>query len=152
MTQPVEIFFSYAHEDEALRDELAKHLSILQRLGQIKAWHDRAIDPGEEWADEIDEHLNAADIILLLISSDFMASNYCYDVEMMRAMERHEAGEAVVIPVILRRTNWSNAPFSKLQALPRNAKPVTAWSDQDEAFLNISEGIQRVADKLSRSC
>ena len=148
MSKPIAIFFSYAHEDEELRDELAKHLSILRRQGTITAWHDREITAGSEWAGAIDDHLNSADIILLLISSDFMASDYCYDVEMTRALERHEAREAVVIPVILRSTKWASAPFGKLQALPRNAKPVTAWPDRDEAFLNITEGILAVVQKM----
>ncbi len=146
INQGISLFFSYAHEDEILRDELAKHLSILRRQHIISNWYDRDITAGSEWANEIDSHLNQADIILLLISADFMASDYCYDVEMSRAMERHEQREAVVIPVILRKTKWQNAPFSKLQALPKNGKPVTGWADQDEAFLNIAEGIQRVAE------
>jgi len=149
MPKPIEIFFSYAHEDEELRDELAKHLSILQRQGTITAWHDREITAGSEWAGDINEHLNLADIILLLISSDFMASDYCYDKEMTRALERHEAREAVVIPVILRSTKWTSAPFGKLQALPRNGTPVTKWPDRDEAFLNITEGINKVAKMLA---
>jgi hypothetical protein len=150
MTAPAEIFFSYAHEDESLRDELAKHLFILQRQGLITAWYDRDITAGSEWAGEIDEHLDSADVILLLISPDFIASDYCYDVELKRALERHEAEDAVVIPVILRPTQWNNAPFGKLQALPKNAKPVTSWTDRDEAFLNITEGIQRVVQRLTR--
>lgn len=149
MSRPIEIFFSYAHEDEELRDELAKHLSILKRQGKITAWYDRDITAGSEWAGAIDDHLNSADIVLLLISPDFIASDYCYDVEMMRALERHEAREAIVIPVILRSTNWSGAPFGKLQALPKNARPVTSWTDRDAAFLNIAEGVQKVAEMLA---
>jgi hypothetical protein len=150
MSKPIEIFFSYAHEDEELRDKLAKHLAILRRQNIIAEWHDREITAGSEWAGEIDDHLNSADIILLLISPDFIAPDYCFDIEMKRALERHEAGEAVVIPVILRPTNWRGAPFGKLQALPKNAQPVIRWADQDEAFLNISEGIQRAAERLRR--
>jgi hypothetical protein len=97
----MEVFFSYAHEDEELRNELAKHLKLLERQKVIKGWHDRQITAGEEWKNSIDDHLEAADIILLLISSDFMASDYCYDVELARAMERHALKEARVIPVIL---------------------------------------------------
>jgi hypothetical protein len=145
----VEVFFSYAHEDEELRNQLAKHLKLLQREGVITAWHDREITAGSEWAGQIDEHLNSAGIILLLISSDFMASDYCYDVELKRAMARHEAREAVVIPVILRPVKWSSASFGKLQALPKNAQPVTQWPNRDEAFVNIAEGIQRAVEKLT---
>ena len=100
MESVVELFYSYPHRDEELRNELDKHLSILKRQGVIDGWHDRRILAGKEWEGEIDEHLNTAHVVLLLISSDFIASDYCYDVEMKRAMERHEAGEALVIPIL----------------------------------------------------
>jgi len=145
--QPVELFFSYSHKDEALRDELATHLKLLQRQGVIKAWHDRQITAGSEWAGAIDEHLNSARIILLLISADFIASDYCYDKEMGRAMERHEARETVVIPGILRPVDWAGAPFGKLQALPKNAQPVTIWANRDEAWLNVVQGIRRTIEQ-----
>jgi hypothetical protein len=131
MTQGITLFFSYSHQDEALRDELAKHLSLLERQGVLSSWHDRQIAPGSEWAGQIDHYLEQAQIILLLVSSDFLASNYCYDIELGRALERHEAGEAVVVPVILRSVDWQGAPFRRLQALPKNGEPVTAWGDRD---------------------
>ena len=145
----VEVFFSYSHKDEALRDKLATHLRILERQHVIAGWHDRRITGGNEWAGQINEHLNSAQIILLLISSDFISSDYCYDIEMTRAMERHAAGEARVIPVILRPVDWKDAPFAKLQALPKDARPVTKWSNQDEAFTNITEGIRAVVKELN---
>ena len=119
-------------------------MKILQRTKVIETWHDRRIMAGDEWKGEIDEHLEAADIILLLVSSDFIASDYCYDVEMGRAMKRHEAGEARVIPVILRNVNWKDAPFAKLQALPKDGKAVMLWGDRDTAWRNVSEGIEAV--------
>lgn len=144
----VEIFYSYSHRDEKLRDELEKHLSILRRQGVISGWHDRRIAPGSDWAGEIDEHLESAQVILLLISSDFLASDYCYDKEMMRAMERHDCGEAAVIPVILRDVDWSGAPFGKLQSLPTDVKAITSWSNLDEAFKNVALGIRKTVDSL----
>ncbi len=147
--KPIKLFFSYSHKDEDLRDELVKHLSILKRQGVLEAWHDRDIDAGTEWATEIDEHLNEAQIILLLISADFMASDYCYDIEMKRAMERHDANEAVVIPVILRSCVWQGAPFGKLLGLPKDMKPVDAWTNSDQAFTNIAQGIRKVVEKLT---
>ena len=147
--RPIECFYSYAHADEELRKELEKHLSILKRQEVITNWHDRKIEPGKEWNREIDEHLQTADIILLLISTDFLASDYCYDIEMKRAMERQEAKEARVIPVILRPVDWEKAPFAKLQALPRDAKAVTLWNNEDEAFSNIAAGIQKTVEQLS---
>src|SRR5258708_1682704 len=110
-SSPVEIFYSYSHKDEKLRDKLEKHLAILNHEEVIAGWHDRKITPGEEWGNEIDSHLNSAQIILLLVSDEFLASKYCWDIEVKRAMERHKAGEAIVIPVILRDVDWSGAPF-----------------------------------------
>ena len=151
MSNAVKVFFSYSHKDEALRDELATHLSLMKRQGVIEAWHDRNISAGSEWENAIDENLNDADIILLLVSANFLASEYCYDKEMTRAMERHETKEARVIPIILKPTDWNGAPFGKLQALPKNAQPVTRWQDQDEAFLDITKGIRRVAEDIAKS-
>lgn len=146
----IEVFFSYAHEDEKLRDELAKHLKLLQRQGVISAWHDRQIIAGTEWGSEIDENLETAQVILLLVSADFLASDYCYDVELKRAMERHEAKEARVIPIILREVDWHGAPFGKLQALPKNAEPVTNWQNLDQAFADIARGIRRAVEDLTK--
>lgn len=141
------LFFSYSHVDEALRDRLEVALAMLKKQGVIEAWHDRQIRPGDDFAAAIDGHVEPADIILLLVSPEFLASRYCYDVEMMRAMERHEKGEARVIPVILRPCQWQDAPFGKLQALPKDGKPVTKHADLDDAFLDIANGIKTVAVK-----
>lgn len=148
LAKPIEIFYSYSHKDEEFRQELEKQLSILRRNNVITAWHDRMIGAGEEWSGQIDEHLNSARIILLLISADFISSDYCYDIEMTRAMERHEAKEACVIPIILRPCKWELAKFAKLQAFPKNAKAVTLWENKDEAFLNIVEGIELAINKI----
>lgn len=144
----IEIFFSYAHEDEARRRELDKHLSLIWRRGIARKWHDRQIGPGTEWSGQIDVHLNSAQIILLLISNDFLASRYCYDIEMTRAMERHRDGDARVIPILLRHCDWHDAPFGKLSWLPKNGTPVAAWPDQDEAFTTIAREIAAVVDEL----
>lgn len=126
----VKVFFSYAHEYEQLRDKLATHLSTLRRQGIIQEWHNRQIGAGKEWAGEIDRNLEAAHVILLLISADFIRSDYCMDRELSRAMERHESGEARVIPIILRPVDWEGLPFSKLQALPTDGNPVTSTTWQ----------------------
>ena len=147
----VSVFFSYAHEDEGLRDDLAKQLKLLERQGVISAWHDRQIVAGSEWGSAIDTHLDSAQVILLLISPDFLNSDYCWDIEVKRAMERHEAGEARVIPVILRPVDyWQEASFGKLQALPTNAKPVTKWENQDEAFADVGRGIREAVETLKK--
>ncbi|HYO62905.1 MAG TPA: toll/interleukin-1 receptor domain-containing protein, partial [Pyrinomonadaceae bacterium] len=147
-SKSVEVFCSYSHRDEDLRKELDKHVKILERRGVVNVWHDRRIGAGDEWKREIDEHLESADVILLLVSPDFIASDYCYDVETKRAVERHDAGEACVIPVFLRPVNWKGAPFGKIQGLPTDAKPVTSWTNHDEAFVIVSEGIERAVETL----
>jgi hypothetical protein len=143
------IFYSYSHRDEKLRDALHTQLAPLVRQGIIKEWYDRQIAPGEEWADEIDEHLEAATIILLLISADFIASDYCWGKEMSRALERHDAGQARVIPIIVRPADWGAAPFGKLQALPKNAKAVTLWSNRDAAWVDVARGIRKTAEEVA---
>lgn len=143
------IFYSYSHRDEALRDQLNTALTMLRRTGCIREWHDRKIEAGNEWKTEIDRHLEEASIILLLVSPDFLASDYCYEIEMKRALERHRRGEARVIPVILRPTDWENAPFAHLQALPRDGRPVTSWPDRDEVLKNIAQGIREVVRTLN---
>lgn len=147
---PLTLFYSYSHKDESLRDELNTHLKLLQRQGIINAWHDRDITAGTDWATAIDQNLNTADIILLLISANFLASDYCYETELTRALDRHAKGEARIIPIILKPCDWESAPFGKLQALPiahaAGAKAVTTWNNQDEAFSAIAQGIRKVAE------
>ncbi|HYP39092.1 MAG TPA: FxSxx-COOH system tetratricopeptide repeat protein [Chloroflexia bacterium] len=146
--EPVEIFISYAHEDENLRKELEKHLSILTRRKMIIGWQDRKIIPGHNWKKEIDEKLNTAKVILLLVSADFLASDYCYGIEMKKALQRDKVKEARVIPVILRDVYWRGAPFGKLQALPTDGKAVTSWGNPDSAFKIVAEGIVKVIEEI----
>lgn len=147
----LEIFCCYAREDQDLLLELKKHLSPLQREGRIILWADTDINAGKEWEYEVHRHLNTSQIILLLISSNFVASDYCYSIEMQRALERHDCGEARVIPIILSPVDWQEAPFSKLQVLPENATPVKSaeWYTRDDAFLNITKGIRKVVFELT---
>lgn len=130
---------------------LETHLSCLKRQGLIRPWRDRAIEAGVEWAEDIKAHLESAQIILLLISPDFMASDYCYDIEMKRAIERHQEGTAKVIPIILRPVDWQGTPFSKLQSLPTDGRAITVSSDLDTAFFEVARGIRQAIAKLSRS-
>jgi tetratricopeptide (TPR) repeat protein len=139
---PFRVFFSYSHEDDKLRAGLEKHLSLLRREGAIESWTDHEIRPGQEWEKEIFTALEKADIVLLLVSASFIASDFCYSREMTRAVERHDAGSARVVPILLRPCDWKSAPFAKLQSLPAGAKPVTDWSNKDKAFLSVAEGIR----------
>ena len=147
----VEVFCCYAREDQSLLKELKKQLMAFQREGLITLWADTDINAGAEWEKEIHLHLNTAHIILLLVSSDFMASEYCYSIEMRRAIERHDRREAQVIPIILRPVNWQDAPFAQLQALPQDAAPILSsrWAYLDEGFADAAKGIRKaVAEQL----
>jgi internalin A len=145
------VFFSYSHKDEQLRDELETHLKLLQRQRIISTWHDRKILSGKEWDREIDSQIERAAIILLLISADFIASDYCWDKEVKRALERHAAKEATVVPVLLRTCDWKEAPFGKLQGLPTGMTAVTAWPDRDAAWTDIATGIRAIAERSPAS-
>ena len=150
-SQPIELFYSYAHADEPLRKRLETHLSALRKQGVITEWHDRKIVAGTDWKHSIDTHLTTATVILLLISPDFLASDYCYGVEMQRALARHAAGEARVIPVLLRPVDWQGTPFAHLHCAPTDARPVTTWSNRDEAFREVATSIRAaIADLPAR--
>jgi hypothetical protein len=142
------LFIAYCHQDERLRAKLETHLSLLRRRGLVREWHDRKIGPGREWDGEIHVNLESAHIILLLISADFLNSDYCYNVEMKRALERHRRGEARVVPVILRHVQWKQGDLGRLLALPTDGKPITTWRPQDKGFLDVAEGINRIVDEL----
>jgi TIR domain/AAA-like domain len=142
ISQPLSVFVSYAHADETLRIELGKHLSVLERQGLISTWHDRMLGAGADWTDTIDQRLEEAQVILLLISADFVESKYCYDVEMKRALERHAARQALVVPVMLRPVALAGLPFGTLQALPKDAKAITDWVNRDSALVDVTEGLR----------
>jgi len=146
----VEIFCSYAHEDEVWLRKLETHLSLLKRQGLVSLWHDRLLAPGTDWAQAIDASLETVSVILLLVSADFLASDYCYGIEMKRALARQQAGEVQVIPILLRPADWETAPFAHLHTLPTNAKPITTWSNEDTALADVAAGIRRILEELPR--
>lgn len=153
---PVTLFYSYAHEDEPLRDELQDHLAILERRGVVRSWHDRAIVPGHDWSREIDSHLRQADLVLLLISKDFIASDYIMGVELGLAMQRQQQGQTTVVPILLRPVDLQpedaqDMPFVDLlkpQGLPRDLKPVTTWSNRDEAWTSVAGGLRATVNGI----
>jgi formylglycine-generating enzyme required for sulfatase activity len=148
---PLRVFVSYAHEDEAHRTALEKHLTLLRRQSLVEPWHDRMIPPGGKWDGVIDEHLTAADVILLLVSVDFLASDYCWDVEVKRALDRDGAGTARVIPIILDHCDWASAPFAALQALPQDGRPVTDWPNPAQVWTSIAAAIRALAERPAAS-
>ncbi len=154
MPKQIEIFFSYTHADETWREKIEVFLSTLKRERLIRTWHDRNILAGDEWASQIKAHLDVAPIILLLVSQNFIDSDYCWSVELKEAMKLHNASKARVIPIIIRPCDWKSTPkstpFTKLQALPKDGKPIVTWSNEDEALLDVARGIRRVVDDLKK--
>lgn len=145
------LFFSYSHKDESLRDQVETQLVMLKRQGIITTWHDRRIGAGEAIDSSISGHVDADNIILLLVSPDFLASEYCYGIEMTRAMERHHAKEAIVIPVILRACEWQHAPFGNLNATPPDGRPITQYPDRDQALLEVAKAVREAAARLDKT-
>lgn len=142
------VFISYSHKDQGLKDDLIKHLSPLTRLNLVAEWHDGKIEAGDKWEDAITSNLDHADIIVVIVSIDFINSKYCYEVEMEKAIERASKGDAVLIPVIGRNCMWKTTPFKDFQALPAAGKAIAGWQDRDEALTDVAEGIRVVADRL----
>ena len=143
------VFFSYSHRDQEYRDKLEEHLAGLKRQGLIESWSDRKILPGDAFGDVISAELERASIVLLLISSAFLNSDYCFSIEMARALERHDAKSARVIPIILRPCDWMPMPFGKLTALPKDGKAVSIWPNTDEALLDAALGIRRAVEAIA---
>lgn len=147
--EKLKMFVSYSHVDSDGKTRLMNHLEPLKQLGIISSWDDREIKAGDKWENEITKNLEEADIILLLISIDFINSKYCHDIEMTRALEMQEDGNATVIPIIYRNCLWKHSRFSSLQALPDGGKPVHNWQNIDDALTNVAEGIMKTAKSLS---
>jgi hypothetical protein len=153
---PIKFFISYSHQDESLKNELVEYLSSLKREGRISIWDDQAIDAGKEWKNEIDQQLQSAQVILLLISHRFINSDFCHDVEMGNALERHKAGDAIVIPTIISDCDWKNVEVGEIKlgdikALPKDGKPVKDWSNPENAFADIARGIRKVVEKIPQN-
>jgi hypothetical protein len=145
--RPRRLFYSYAHKDELLRDELDAHLSSLKREGFISEWHDRKIRAGDEWEHAIDENLNSAEVILFLVSPHFLASAYCRDIEVKQAMKRHMDGLATVVPIILKPCIWTNEEFARLEPLPKTGRPISEWPDS--GFAVIAEELRNLLVDLN---
>jgi hypothetical protein len=146
----VKVFISYSHKDDRYRYQLATHLSLLRRNGTLDAWHDRRISPGEEWETVIDTKLGEAQLVIFLVSPDFLASDYCYGVEMKSVLERHDSGQVRAVPVVIRPVDWEGSPLGRLQALPRDARPVSTWRNRDEAWREVARGIRGIAEAHGR--
>ena len=147
---PLKLYIAYAEHDSRFREQLTLHLAPIQREGEIVFWHERLILPGQDRAIAVDERLEMADIILLLISPDFLASDYLYNIEINRALMRHAAGTAIVIPILLRPCFWTRTPLCQLQPLPANSRAIKLWSNRDSAWLHVTAEICNLVNELRR--
>lgn len=145
------IFFSYSHDDEELRNQLEKHLASLQHQGLIESWHDRRLVAGTNVNADIDANLADSDIVLLLVSASFLASRYCYGIEMKQALAQHDSGRSRVIPVILRPCEWMSTPLGQLLAVPRDGKPITIWANQDEAMTDVAIAVRKALPEQAQT-
>lgn len=142
--QPLQIFISYAHEDEPYKEELVKRLSILERAGLAALWDDRQIRPAKDWEPQLVRRLEEADLVVLLVSPDYLASHYCYQVECMQALQREASGSIRMAPVLVRECEWESAAFARLQVLPVGARPVESWPDREAAWSDVVLGLAGV--------
>lgn len=141
-TAPLKVFCSYSHRDEEALDTLRKHLSSLRLSGLIEDWHDRNIPAGGDWDAEIRSSLDAADLILLLISADFLHSEYCMQKETARALQWHHAGKATVIPVFLRECVIAGLPFEGIQGTPRDVRWINQQPFTDKAWTEVTQAVE----------
>ena len=148
LSSPLKIFYSYSHRDEQFRIGLANAIALLRRQGLIQEWHDRNIVAGTDWNGAIDGKIETADLIALLISPDFIASDYCYGKEMAAALDRQARGEADVIPIVVRNTDLTNAPFAHLQYLPKDGVAIAEWPSIDSAYKDVAVGIRTAVDRI----
>lgn len=139
----VKVFISYSHKDETFKESLNEHLSMLKRNELISEWHDRQIIAGDNWKGQISKNLEEAQLILFLVSSSFLSSEYCFDIEFKRALEKHHEGSAQLIPIVVRPCDWTTSELGSFQGLPKDALPITKWNDQDEAWLNVVHGVKQ---------
>lgn len=146
--KPTEVFISYSKFDLPMLEQLVSHLSNLVREQQISIWYDRKMLAGEEWGDEINERLNSAGMVFLLVSRDFLASDYCFNIELPRIIERQDRGETVVVPILISACEWEKAAFSQYQLLPATRVPITSWPNVDEAFRDVVIGVRKAVEKL----
>jgi hypothetical protein len=146
----IEVFFSYSHKDEALMHRVRKQLVLFDRQGRIAKWWDRKIDAGGQWKEEIHRELLSSKIVLLLVSPNFLASDYCYEIELAQAMKQHEEKKSIVVPVILRPCAWQSASFGRFQAVPKDGKAITQWKDRDEACLDVATRVMKIVKRLEK--
>lgn len=150
MKKSINVFIAYSRKDKEFKDRIYKHLSVLERNKMIKNWYDGLISPGQEWDKKVSEALKKSKIVLLLISANFIASDYCFDRELKKALKRHKSGKSVVIPIILRKCLWKDTPIGNLQVVPKDGIPIDnpIWHNEDEGYYDVVSKIKGVAQNI----
>lgn len=145
----IKVFLSYSHKDIKYKQELDKHLTPLKTSERIETWNDEELKVGSEFNQEIKERLESYDIIVLLISSDFLSSDYCRDIEMENAIKRAKAQQCHIVPVIVRPCMWKETPIKEFLALPKEGKPINKYKEKDDAYLEVASGIKKIVEDIS---
>jgi hypothetical protein len=145
---PLKLFLSYAHEDRDIVAELRKHLAPLRYEQIVTDWYDLELIPGQDWDREILSQLESSDLVLVMVSADFVASKYAYGRELSLALDLHDQERLRMLPVICRNCRWQNLPFSRLQVLPEGAVAISSWENRDDAFVSVVLGVERVAREI----
>jgi internalin A len=148
--ESLSLFISYSHKDNRFRDQLRGALTAYERKGEINSWDDTEIVPGQKWEPEILGKLERADIVVLLLSNDFIKSNYCYQVEMDRARERDATGECAIVPIVVRACRYDKLELGKIQAIIPEAKPIEEHKHRDAAWLEVTKQLDRVIANLKK--
>lgn len=141
------VFISYSHRDEKALERLHTHLATLRRQGSISAWYDREVLAGDDLDSKIEMALSQSNVFLALVSPDFLASNYCYEREMTYALTRHAEGSLRVVPIILEPCDWKSTPLAKLKALPKDGKPISTWTNENVAYLDVVTELRRITSE-----
>ena len=148
---PLKLFLSYAHEDRDIVAELRKHLAPLRYEQIVTDWYDLELMPGHDWDQDIISQLESSDLVLVVISADFVASNYAYGRELNLSLDLHDQDRVRLLPVIARNCKWQNLPFARLQVLPEGAVAISSWQNRDDAFVSVVLGVERVAREILSS-
>lgn len=139
------VFVSYSRRDSDFFEELATHLKVLQRKGSIRLWHEGRIRAGHEWEQVIQLQIKQANIVILLVSADLLSSDFMWEQEFKEVLKRHQRGETVIIPIIVRPCAWSDSPIASLEVLPPSGKPVSLSPDTDRVWVDVAKHINKAA-------
>jgi len=150
LEKPISIFLSYAKEDKPFKDKLLKHLSSMIRRNQIDIWDDEQIAGGQNWKEEIESKLRTAQVAILLVSADFLASDFINDFEIPILLERGKKGEVSIVPMLIRPVYFQGSELSDFKGLPKSGKPISNWQNEDEAWISVVGDLVEIIEKKEK--